>query len=373
MILNHLVLNHYRNYDHVELVTDHKVNIVIGPNAQGKTNLLEAIYVLAMTKSHRTSKDRELIKWHEKQATLQGDITKKYGDHRLELHITPQGKKAKINALEQTRLSEFIGTFNVVMFAPEDLHIVKGSPSVRRRFLNMEIGQVQPRYVYDLMQYQKVLYQRNNYLRQIAGSNQVNHDMMEVWNHQLAQYGVKIMMRRHAFIQKLQTWAEKIHASITEDREKLLIMYAPSFEMEQFTDETVVFNQFMIKLSQVNHNEIKRGMTLLGPHRDDLKFFINEKEVFMYGSQGQQRTTALSLKLAEIQLIHEEVGEYPVLLLDDVLSELDSFRQTQLISTFQQTVQTFITTTGIESVNMAKLDHANLIHVQDGKLKIEPF
>lgn len=371
MKLKHLALSNYRNYDQVQLATDHNVNIIIGPNAQGKTNLLEAIFVLALTKSHRTSKDREMIQWEHKEAYIQGEIDKKYGANTLSLAINQQGKKAKINGLEQQKLSDFIGTLNVVMFAPEDLNIVKGAPGVRRRFLNMEIGQVQPRYVHDLLQYQKVLFQRNNYLKQLASSKKPNHDMMEVWNEQLVAFGVHIMMRRHAFITKLQDWAQKVHAGITNGQEQLFIKYEPSFEIEQFTDETVVFNQFMIKLSQMNNNEMKRGMTLLGPHRDDLKFFINGKEVQTYGSQGQQRTTALSLKLAEIQLIHEEVGEYPILLLDDVLSELDTFRQTQLIQTFQDKVQTFITTTGVESVNMAKLDHANLIYVQDGQLQRE--
>lgn len=373
MILQQLALTQFRNYDHVELATDHYVNLIIGPNAQGKTNLLEAMFTLALSKSHRTNKDRELIQWQTEQAIIQGHINKQYGPSKLELHITQKGKKAKVNGLEQKRLSHFIGNLNVVMFAPEDLDIVKGAPGVRRRFLDIEIGQVQPRYVYDLMQYQKVLTQRNNYLRKYAGTSSFNANMLDVWSDQLIDYGSKIMMRRHDFIIKLQQWAEQVHASITNGQEQLLISYTPSFEIEDFNDATVVSNQFMIKLLQVNETEMKRGMTLIGPHRDDLKFAINGKEVQVYGSQGQQRTTALSLKLAEIQLIYDEVGEYPILLLDDVLSELDTFRQTQLIETFQEKVQTFITTTSIDSVNMSKLDHANIIHVQDGKLTSEPF
>lgn len=373
MILNHLSLHHYRNYDHVELSTEHNVNILVGPNAQGKTNLLEAIFVLALTKSHRTNKDKELIQWNKDQTLLHAEVDKKYGLNKLDLYISQQGKKAKINGLEQKKLSNFVGTINVVMFAPEDLEIVKGSPSIRRRFLDMEIGQVQPSYVYDLLQYQRILNQRNNYLKQLFSTKKLNQDMMEVWNQQLVQLGTKIIKKRQSFITKLQKWAEKVHLGITKDQEQLQIKYQPSFEIEDFKDETVVFNQFMIKLSQVKDQEMKRGITLIGPHRDELQFFINDKEVQMYGSQGQQRTTALSLKLAEIELIHEEVGEYPILLLDDVLSELDRFRQTQLIETFQSKVQTFITTTGIESLNIAKLDHAKLFNVLDGKLEIDSF
>lgn len=373
MNLKYLSLQHYRNFDKVEFSTEHNVNIFIGSNAQGKTNLLEAIFVLALTKSHRTSKDRELIQWNQEQASIHSIIEKKYGSYKMDLILSQQGKKAKVNGLEQKKLSEFIGAVNVVMFAPEDLEIVKGSPGVRRRFLDMEIGQVQPSYLYDLVQYQKVLMQRNNYLKQIGTISSEAIAMLDIWNQQLVEFGTKIMIKRQSFIQKLQEWAEKIHSSITNSQEKLEIKYEPSFDVEQFKDQTVLFNQFMIKLSQVMQQEIKRGMTLIGPHRDDLHFFINDKEVQLYGSQGQQRTTALSLKLAEIELIQEEVGEYPILLLDDVLSELDHFRQTQLIQTFQSKVQTFITTTSIESVNMSKLDHAKLFHVKEGRLEMDFF
>jgi DNA replication and repair protein RecF len=368
VFLTNLRLNHYRNYEQFELATNNKVNIFVGPNAQGKTNLLESIYVLALTKSHRTNQDKELIGWDAEHTYLHAEINKKYGTCQLDLAIAQKGKKAKINGLEQRKLSNFIGALNVVMFAPEDLEIVKGTPGVRRRFLDMELGQVQPSYLYDLSQYQKILLQRNNFLKQSSVNGSSSETMLSVWNEQLIQYGVKIMKKRQSFIKKLQYWAETIHKGITNDNESLLIRYAPSFDIQEIEDESVLFNQFMIKLSQVKDQEIRRGVTLVGPHRDDLLFYINEKEVQTYGSQGQQRTTALSLKLAEIELIHEEVGEYPLLLLDDVLSELDEYRQTQLIRTFQRKVQTFITTTGLESVHLDKLDGASVFHVLQGNV-----
>ncbi|MDF2644533.1 MULTISPECIES: DNA replication/repair protein RecF [unclassified Paenibacillus] len=368
MFLNRLVLSHYRNYDQIELTTDSNVNIFVGPNAQGKTNLLESIYVMAMTKSHRTHQDKELIGWNGEQTQLHAEIQKRYGSCKLDLSISTKGKKAKINGLEQKKLSNFIGALNVVMFAPEDLEIVKGTPGIRRRFLDMEIGQVQPSYLHDLSQYQKILVQRNNYLKQSFPGKTAPDAMLDIWNEQLAQYGVKIMKKRQSFIKKLQQWAETIHRGITNDSEDLLIRYSPSFDMTPFEDESVLLDQFMIKLSLVRDQEFRRGVTLVGPHRDDLLFYINDKEVQTYGSQGQQRTTALSLKLAEIELIHEEVGEYPLLLLDDVLSELDEYRQTQLIRTFQQKVQTFITTTGLESVHLDQLDHASVFHVLKGNV-----
>lgn len=365
MKLRRIDLQGYRNYEELTLETDAGVIIFVGPNAQGKTNLLEAIYVLALTKSHRTSKDKELIGWEREGAYLRADIERKYGTCKLELSIHNQGKKAKVNGLEQRKLSGYLGMLNVVMFAPEDLEIVKGSPGVRRRFLDMEIAQIEPSYIHYLQQYQKTLTQRNHLLKDLYPNK--NASLLDVWDQQLAEFGSKIIKKRQQFIYKLQSWAERIHSGITNGTERLSIDYQPSFPLEgEEQEETILFNQFMIKLTQVREQELKRGMTLVGPHRDDLLFSINGKEAQTFGSQGQQRTTALSLKLAEIELIHQEVGEYPILLLDDVLSELDRNRQTQLIETFQSKVQTFITTTGVESVDLNKLHDAAIFQVVEG-------
>jgi DNA replication and repair protein RecF len=370
MQLNSLELQGYRNYDSLKLSTEGGVNIFIGPNAQGKTNLIEAIHVLSLTKSHRTSKDKELIGWNQSAATIKAQMERKYGEVSLELQLSAQGKKAKINGLEQRKLSSFVGTLNVVLFAPEDLDIVKGAPGVRRRFMDMEIGQVHPGYLYDMQQYQRILQQRNNYLKS-TDLSKASPEMLEVWNEQLVTSGVKMMQKRENFIVQLQKWAEKIHAGITGGNEHLTVTYRPSFgsstgDVNQ--DHSSLFEQFMLKLSQGKDQEFRRGMTLVGPHRDDLSFAINGKDVQSFGSQGQQRTAALSLKLAELELMHEEIGEYPLLLLDDVLSELDQTRQTQLIETFQSRVQTFITTTGLESVNMSRLKDASIFHVRNGQL-----
>ena len=368
MFVNNISLRHYRNYETLQLDSFGDVNLIIGQNAQGKTNMVEALFVLALTKSHRTSKDKELIAFEAGNAHIAAEVERKYGALKLELSLSSQGKKAKINGLEQRKLSDFVGSLNVVMFAPEDLEIVKGTPGVRRRFLDMEIGQVAPSYLYHLQQYQKVLLQRNNLLKTLWGKDETQQAMLDIWNMQLVEHGVKIVKKRKQFIKKLQKWAESIHAGITNGLESLELQYIPSFSSAAEEDEAVLFEAFMIKLSQMKEQEIRRGMTLAGPHRDDLAFFINGREVQTYGSQGQQRTTALSLKLAEIELIHEEIGEYPVLLLDDVLSELDPYRQTQLIETFQSKVQTFITATGIESLNTDKLQGASIFHVHSGQV-----
>jgi recF protein len=370
MQLNRLELHGYRNYKQLELATGAGVNILIGPNAQGKTNLLEAIHVLALTKSHRTSKDKELIGWNETSARISAEIERRQGKVTMELQLTSQGKRAKVNGLEQRKLSGFVGTINVVLFAPEDLDIVKGAPGVRRRFMDMEIGQVHPGYLYDSQQYQRIMQQRNNYLK-ATDLSKASQPMLDVWNEQLVASGVKMMQKRKNFISKLQVWAEQIHRGITNGSEQLTVEYRPSVAYDHGAapqDDSSLFQQFMLKLTQGREQEFRRGTTLAGPHRDDLAFFINGKDVQAFGSQGQQRTAALSLKLAELELMREEIGEYPLLLLDDVLSELDQLRQTQLIETFQNRVQTFITTTGIESVNMSRLKDAAIYHVKDGEV-----
>lgn len=371
MKVKSLSLRNYRNYAEVDLDTDHRVNVFIGRNAQGKTNLLESIYMLALTKSHRTAKDRDLIRFGEDRAVLAAAAERRLGDCTLQLELTAQGKRARINGLEQRKLSDYIGTLNVVLFAPEDLEIVKGSPAVRRRFLDMEIAQVQPSYLHSLNQYQKVLVQRNNFLKSGAGAAPGSDVMLSVWNEQLADYGSKIMRRRQKFITKLQTWAESVHGGITAGKETLAVSYAPSVEVSDEDDETVLFDRFMVKLSQTKEQDLRRGATSVGPHRDDVTFRIDGKDAYSFGSQGQQRTAALSLKLAEIELIKQETGEYPVLLLDDVLSELDRSRQEHLVETFRSKVQTFITTTGVEGIRLSLLGDVKLFHVSEGTVSSE--
>jgi DNA replication and repair protein RecF len=231
----------------------------------------------------------------------------------------------------------------------------------------MEISQVHPGYMYDLSQYQKVLVQRNNYLKQIHQKTTAD-PLLDIWNEQMAVFGIEIMKKRQNFIKKLQKWAQQMHESITNHSETLMIRYAPSLELPENEEESVLIERYMAKLSQIKEQEIRRGMSLAGPHRDDLLFYINDKVVQTFGSQGQQRTTALSLKLAEIELIHDEVGEYPILLLDDVLSELDRQRQIQLIETFQHKVQTFITTTEIEHIPAERLPDASTFHIRSGSV-----
>lgn len=368
MFLRDLSLTNYRNYESLALSFDQPLNLFVGNNAQGKTNILESIYVLALAKSHRTAKERELVAWDADYAAIRGEVERRYGSVRLEIQLTAKGKKAKINGLEQRKLSEYIGAINAVMFAPEDLAIVKGAPAQRRRFLDMEIGQVSPTYLHYLTNYNKVLAQRNQQLKELATQRSDRYGMMEIWNTQLADLAVKLLQKRFEFLRKLETWATSIHSEITDGKEQLSLHYESTSPIVEGMDQTESRQLLLSAFEEVFEREKLRGSTLIGPHRDDFSLRINGVDVQTFGSQGQQRTAALSLKLAEIELIKDEVGEYPILLLDDVLSELDEHRQTLLLETIQEKVQTFVTSTGVEGLKHQVLKQANRFHVQAGTI-----
>ncbi len=368
MYLKQLDLVNFRNYDLLSLAFEDKVNVLIGENAQGKTNILESIYTLALAKSHRTSNDKELVKWDEDFARIEGVIQKNTQSVPMELVISKKGKKAKVNHLEQSKLSNYVGHFNVVMFAPEDLTIVKGAPQLRRRFLDMEIGQVSPIYLHDMSQYHKILNQRNALLKQMSISRDRDRTFLDILTEQLIDYGSKILMKRFQFLGILQKHAADIHLNISQNLETLKIVYQSSIDVSESMDLTKIVVHYHEKFDKIGSREIDRGVTLIGPHRDDLCFLVNEKDVQVFGSQGQQRTTALSLKLAEIELIHSEIGEYPVLLLDDVLSELDDHRQSHLLGSIQGKVQTFITTTSIDGIEHETLYRSKRFNVKTGMI-----
>ena len=369
MFIEQLHIKNYRNYEQLEVQFENKVNVIIGENAQGKTNVMESIYVLAMAKSHRTTNDKDLIRWDTEYAKIEGRIQKNYGSLPMELIISKKGKKAKYNHIEQKKLSQYVGNMNVVMFAPEDLNLVKGSPQIRRRFIDMEIGQISPVYLHEVGQLNKILKQRNHYLKQLQMKRQTDETMLDILTEQFIQSATKVLIKRFEFLHLLQNRATPIHEGISRELEKLKIRYKPSVEVSEDQDLSKIINIYENKYNQVKQREIDRGTTLFGPQRDDLLFFVNGRDVQTFGSQGQQRTTALSIKLAEIELIHDEIGEYPILLLDDVLSELDHFRQSHLLNTIQGKVQTFVTTTSVEGIDHQTLREASTFFVKEGNLK----
>lgn len=369
MYIEHLLLTNYRNYESLNINFENKVNVFLGENAQGKTNVMESIYVLAMAKSHRTSNDKELIRWDTEYAKIEGRVKKQNGSLPLELAISKKGKKAKYNHIEQKKLSQYVGNMNVVMFAPEDLHLVKGSPQIRRRFIDMEIGQISPIYLHDIGKYQKILQQRNSYLKLLQTKKTTDETMLDVLTEQFIDVAVKIVAKRFEFLMLLEGWANQIHRGISQGKEELEIIYKPSVNVSEGEQLSKMVKTFYGKFTQLKQREIERGVSLYGPHRDDLQFLVNGRDVQTFGSQGQQRTTALSVKLAEIELIHSEIGEYPILLLDDVLSELDYHRQSHLLNTIQNKVQTFVTTTNIDGINHQTLKEASLFQVKMGSIE----
>ncbi|MDR0922456.1 MAG: DNA replication/repair protein RecF [Lactobacillales bacterium] len=369
MRLKELTLNHYRNYDALDLTFDTSLNIFLGENAQGKTNLLESIYVLAMTRSHRTSHEKELIQWDAEGAKLQGTVEKRTANLPLEIQITAKGRKTKVNHIEQKKLSAYIGQLNVILFAPEDLSLVKGSPQVRRRFLDMELGQVSPIYLYDLVQFQGVLKQRNQYLKMMNDDKEKKDELyLDILTEQLAEFGAKVLVARLEFIEKLQGWANKLHTKISHGKEELTLSYESSFPFEKEADFDEIREAYFEALMKNRKREIFKANTFLGPHRDELLFHVNGRNVAQFGSQGQQRTTALSVKLAEIDLMESVTGEYPLLLLDDVMSELDNERQLHLLEAIEGKTQTFVTTTTLDHLKNLTVT-PKIFHVENGTVE----
>ena len=368
MKLTNLQLQNFRNYESVQLEFTDGVHVFIGENAQGKTNLMESIYALAMTKSHRTTNDKELIGWNKEFATIKGTVEKTTTKTNLELQFSKKGKIAKVNYLEQKRLSSYLGNLNVILFAPENLTLVKGSPQNRRKFVDMELGQMSSLYLYDLVEYNRVLKQRNTYLKQLAIKKKQPDEYLDVLSEMLSELASKIVFHRLDFMKQLEALAIPIHDQLSLGREKFSVSYQATIPLEDGLTPEQMKEIYMNQFKKNQTREADQATTLIGPHRDDLIFYLNEIPVQTYGSQGQQRSTVLSLKLAEIELMKLSTGEYPLLLLDDVLSELDDDRQTHLIKAIENKVQTFITTTSLDGIKQQFINEPVVIPIEKGTI-----
>ena len=368
MKLTNLQLQNFRNYESVQLEFTDGVHVFIGENAQGKTNLMESIYALAMTKSHRTTNDKELIGWNKEFATIKGTVEKTATKTNLELQFSKKGKIAKVNYLEQKRLSSYLGNLNVILFAPENLTLVKGSPQNRRKFVDMELGQMSSLYLYDLVEYNRVLKQRNTYLKQLAIKKKQPDEYLDVLSEMLSELASKIVFHRLDFMKQLEALAIPIHDQLSLGREKFSVSYHATIPLEDGLTASQMKEIYMNQFKKNQTREADQATTLIGPHRDDLIFYLNEVPVQTYGSQGQQRSTVLSLKLAEIELMKLSTGEYPLLLLDDVLSELDDDRQTHLIKAIENKVQTFITTTSLDGIKQQFINEPVVIPIEKGTI-----
>lgn len=351
MIIKSLSLQSYRSYKSQRFDFDDKLNIIIGKNAQGKTNILEAIFFCVVGKSFRTSKEKEVILWGEEKGYIKGEFSKKYRDEVIEILFDSNHKKTiKIDEIPIKKIGELMENANAVFFSPDELKLVKDSPDERRRFMNIDISQTSKRYFYLIGRYEKVLANRNKLLKSTKDIDVVK-ETIDIWDRALGDLAGKIYEERKKFIENLSPYAYLAHEYISGGKEKLEIKYVSSFDAENATDYS---NKMVKALAKNIEKDFKLGYTSVGTHRDDLDIFLNGVEVKSYGSQGQQRTVALSMKLAELEIIKNRVGEYPILLLDDVFSELDKERRKKLLN-FTNKTQTIITCTDIDDVSKGKI------------------
>ncbi len=359
MYIKYLQLYNYRNYNYLNLELGPSANVFIGDNAQGKTNILESIYYCGFGKSHRTNKDKELIKWNEEKSAISIYIVKKRLDKKIDINILRNGKKGiTINSIKIKKISDLIGSFNVVMFSPEDLRIIKESPGVRRRFMDMELCQIDKKYYYSLVQYNKVLQERNVLLR----NRNLDKSMLDIYDIQLATFGKYIFNKRCDYVDKLNQYGSEIHKDITSNKENIYFKYISAVKNKDDIEK-----QLLSLLKEYRQKDMERGTTSVGIHRDDLSIYINKIEVKNYGSQGQQRTAVLTMKFSSLSILRDLTGEAPVLLLDDVLSELDFNRKRYILKSIKD-VQTIITCTGVDEIEEYLNQDAKIFKVMDGNI-----
>lgn len=346
---------------------ENNINVLYGNNAQGKTNLLEAMFLCAFGRSHRPAKDNELAEFGGQGYSISAGIESGFGNPTIDI-ISQKGEKKsiKINGIPIRKLGEMMGTLRIVMFAPEDLLMIKEGPGDRRKFLDMSISQIKPTYFYDLQKYWKVLEQRNNLLREISENPKLSETLC-IWDDALTESGARIIAARDAFIKRLSSHAGERHLSLTENEESLEMRYLPSIRAEHMDDTEEIRDLFNKLLERSGDRELKMGATLTGPQRDDFEVYINGKDIKAFGSQGQQRAAVLSIKMAEIDIIKEETNEVPVLLLDDVMSELDKKRRRYLVGAIDG-IQAFITTTDKKIFHTLKEKPISYYNVAEGTL-----
>lgn len=361
MVIKSLELSDFRNYESLCINFDKGVNILFGDNAQGKTNILEAIYVSATTKSHKSSKDKDIINFDKEEAHIRTYLEKDEIETRVDMHLRKSKTKGiAIDGVKIKKAAELLGLLNVVFFSPEDLSIIKNGPAERRRFIDMELCQLDNFYLYNLNNYNKIVNQRNKLLKDLY-FNPTLKDTLSIWDSQLISYGSKIIERRIQFVEQINSIIKDIHSNLSGGKEMLRIEYEPNISIENYEKELFYSQDKDIKLKQ----------TTVGPHRDDISFMVKKEnenkeiDIRKYGSQGQQRTAALSLKLSEIELVRKVTKDTPVLLLDDVLSELDSNRQNYLLNGIGD-IQTIITCTGLDEFVNHRFEINKVFKVTNG-------
>ena len=364
MIIKSLELSDYRNYESLLINFDKGTNILYGDNAQGKTNIHESIYMSATTKSHKLSKDKEIIRFGKQEAHIRTIIEKDDIETRVDMHLrSSKSKGIAIDGVKIKKAAELMGLTKIVFFSPEDLSIIKNGPAERRRFIDIELCQLDNFYLYNLNNYNKIVNQRNNLLKNLFVNPELK-DTLSIWDKQLISYGSKIIERRKQFIDQLNEIIASIHSNLSGEKEKLRLIYEPNVDIENYASS----------LENSHDRDIKLKQTTIGPHRDDISFNVIsestnniEIDIRKYGSQGQQRTAALSLKLSEIELVKKITKDTPILLLDDVLSELDSNRQNFLLNSIGN-IQTIITCTGLDEFVNNRFEVNKVFKVTNGSV-----
>ena len=353
MWINNIKLNNFRNYNKKEINLHENINVFFGENAQGKTNIIEAIFLCSIGKSFRTKKEKELIKFNEERTLVEINYEKSDRTGNIKIEIGEK-KQVYLNGIKIKKLSELLGNINVVIFTPDDINILKGGPENRRKFLDIMISQLRPNYMHILSLYNKTLDQRNNYLKQIK-TEKKDENLLDIWDEKLIDYGVKIYEYRKEFLEKIINKIKNIHKGITDGKEEIEIEYI---------SDAMTRQNFINELKSRRKLDIIKGHTTKGIHRDDFIIYINKKEVGTFGSQGQNRTAMLSLKLSELQVIYDDIGEYPILLLDDFMSELDSKRRESFLNNIKD-IQVIITCT--EKIRLENLKYFSY-NVIDGDI-----
>ena len=355
MYVESLALENYRNYAHLSVNLSPGINIFFGDNAQGKTNVLEALYMCATTKSHRGSRDREIIRFGEEEAHIRMLLSKEHVRHKIDVHLKKNKSKGiAIDGQKIKKAADLMGLLNVVFFSPEDLSIIKNGPAERRRFADMELCQLDHFYLYNLNHYNKIINQRNKLLKDMYFHPELK-ETLNIWDSQLISFGSKIIERRSLFIEQLNQIIFDLHNRLSGGKEQIKIVYEKNVEIDHLEEK--------LRLNQ--DKDIYLKQTTVGPHRDDISFIVNDIDIRKFGSQGQQRTAALSLKLSEIELVKKSIKDTPVLLLDDVLSELDSNRQNYLLNSIGD-IQTIITCTGLDEFVNNRFEINKVFKVKEG-------
>jgi len=366
MYIKNLVLKNFRNYNFIDINFNKNLNIFIGDNGQGKTNVLESIFLSSFGQSFRTRKDKDLINFKSDATYVKLEIEKENFDVEIEIKIKDNLKKEiKVNGNNLFKRSDLFGNFNVVIFSPEDLKLIKEGPSERRKFIDREISNIKKSYCNNLIEYHRILNQRNSLLKSSRYKKSLI-DTIDIWNQKLTEVGTKIILEKKKFTDKLNYESNRLHLNFTENKENINIKYLSNIKINEFEYDKI-YREFINRLEKNLKGDIEKGFTSVGPHRDDIDITINGREAKIFGSQGQQRTAALSIKLSQINIIYEEIGEYPVLLLDDVMSELDIKRQNDLIK-YLINIQTIITLTDTGSIMKNYLKKSKIFNVKEGNV-----